>query len=84
MQKPVLGPTKTPSSVRTIPVPDGVIDVLARHVELYTPERSELLFLDDKGDPIRRNALGHAWRRLRSLRASTASRRMTAGTTPPR
>ena len=61
--KPVLGPAKTPSSVRTIPVPDGVIDVLARHVELYTPERSELQFLDGKGDPIRRNALGHAWRR---------------------
>jgi integrase len=60
---PALGPTKTPSSVRTIPVPDGVIEVLARHVEQYTPEGSELLFVDDKGDPIRRNALGHAWRR---------------------
>jgi integrase len=59
---PVLGPTKTPSSVRTIPVPQSVLDVLAYHVEQYTPKDSELLFLDDKGDPIRRNALGHAWR----------------------
>jgi integrase len=60
---PKLAPPKTPASVRTIAVPDEVLAVLAHHVERYTPEGSELLFVDDKGDPIRRNALGHAWRR---------------------
>ncbi len=62
-QTPALGPTKTPSSVRTIPVPDGVLDVLARHVEQHTPEGSELLFVDHKGDPIRRNTLSDVWGR---------------------
>jgi integrase len=60
---PTLGPTKTPSSVRTIPVPDAVIAVLARHVEQYTPRDSELLFVTENGNPIHRSLLGHVWRR---------------------
>lgn len=60
---PVLGPCKTPSSVRTIPVPDGVLDALAAHMATYEPGLLGVIFTDGKGDPIRRNALGHLWRR---------------------
>jgi integrase len=58
---PKLAPPKTPSSVRTIAVPDEVLAVLAHHVEQFTPADADLLFLDDKGDPIRRNTLGRVW-----------------------
>jgi integrase len=58
-----LGPPKTPQSVRTIPVPNAVIDELARHLEQCSPGPFGLIFTDGKADPIRRNALGHVWRR---------------------
>jgi integrase len=60
---PCLGPTKTPGSVRTIPVPQMVLDALAYHLERYGPSPDGLVFTDGKGDPIRRSALGHLWRR---------------------
>jgi integrase len=60
---PSLAPTKTESSVRTIPVPQVVLDELARHAERFGLGPDGLIFVDAKGDPIRRNALGHLWRR---------------------
>lgn len=60
---PRLGPVKTPASVRTIPVPQMVVDELALHLEQYQPGPGGLIFTDGKGDPIRRNAFGHIWRR---------------------
>ena len=60
---PRLGPVKTPASVRTIPVPQMVVDQLALHLEQYQPGPGGLIFTDAKGDPIRRNALGNLWRR---------------------
>lgn len=57
------GPCKTPSSVRTIPVPQAVLDELAAHLARFGEGPERLIFTDDKGDPIRRNALGHQWRR---------------------
>lgn len=57
------GPCKTESGVRTIPVPDIVLAELGRHFEQYGTRVDGLLFTDSKGDPIRRNALGHLWRR---------------------
>ena len=60
---PTFGPCKTASSVRTIAAPDLVLDELARHVERFGLGPDGLVFVDSKGDPIRRNALGHLWRR---------------------
>ena len=60
---PTFGLCKTESSVRTIPAPDLVLAELARHFEKYGTGTDGLLFTDSKGDPIRRNALGHVWRR---------------------
>nr|MBA3287203.1 site-specific integrase [Acidimicrobiia bacterium] len=62
-EPPRHAPVKTSSSVRTIPVPQVVLDELARHLELYSPGPGGLIFTDGKADPIRRNALGHLWRR---------------------
>jgi len=62
-EPPRHAPVKTTSSVRTIPVPRGVLDELARHLERHSPGPHGLIFTDSKGDPIRRNALGHIWRR---------------------
>ena len=36
-QPPKLAPPRTPQSVRTIPVPQGVLDELARHLERHSP-----------------------------------------------
>jgi integrase len=66
--RPTFGPPKTPASVRTVPVPQAVLDALARHLERYSPGPHGLIFTDSKRDPIRRNALGHIWRRA-ALRA---------------
>jgi integrase len=61
---PQLGPCKTESSVRTIPVPQVVLDALALHIAEYGLHADGFIFpTDGKGDPIRRSALGHLWRR---------------------
>jgi len=62
-EAPRLAPAKTTASVRTIPVPQAVLDEIARHLERYSPGPWGLIFTDGKGTPIRRNALGHVWRR---------------------
>ena len=62
-EPPRFGPVKTTSSVRTIPVPQVALDELARHLEHHSPGPHGLIFTDGKSDPIRRNALGHIWRR---------------------
>jgi len=62
-EPPRLAPTKTPASVRTIPVPSAVVDALAAHLKQFGTGELGLIFTDSKGDPIRRNALGHLWRR---------------------
>jgi integrase len=60
---PTLAPTKTETSVRTIPAGQLVLDELATHLARYQPGPDGLIFTDSKGDPIRRSALGHLWRR---------------------
>ena len=44
-------------------MPDIVLAELGRHFEQYGTCVDGLLFTDGKGDPIRRNALCHLWRR---------------------
>ncbi len=57
---PTFGPPKGEASCRTIVVPDAVLQVLSEQVRTFP---GELVFTDSKGDPIRRNAIGHVWRR---------------------
>lgn len=71
---PLFGPPKTDSSVRTVPLPDVVVDELARHVERHGIGEHELLFRDAAGRPWARNRWADVW-------SSTLTRAgITAGT----
>ena len=61
---PVFGPPKTAASVRTIPLPQTVVDVLAAHLAAYPPGPNGLVFTLERGEPISRQAMGHLWRPL--------------------
>lgn len=72
-REPFLAPPKTPQSVRTIPAAQAVFDALARHLERYGSGPDGLIFTNEDGAPIRRNGLGHVWRRA-ATRAGIADR----------
>jgi integrase len=55
------GPPKTPASVRTIPLPQVVIDALAAHLAEH-PAGGHGLVFTLAGAPITRQAFGHVWR----------------------
>ena len=57
--RPMFGPPKTAASVRTIPLPRVVVDVLAAHLAAYPTDR--LVFTLD-GLPVTRQRFGHLWR----------------------
>lgn len=59
---PVLGPTKTTASVRTIPLPNTVVAAMAAHLAAFPPGENGLVFTFDDGQPITRQAFGRAWR----------------------
>jgi integrase len=54
-----LAPPKTAASIRTIPLPDVVGEVLAQHIAAYGVEPGALLFTEDDGRPIHRAKWGH-------------------------
>jgi integrase len=55
------GPPKTPASVRTIPLPQVVVDALAAHLADHPAGEHGLVFTL-AGAPITRQAFGHVWR----------------------
>jgi integrase len=55
------GPTKTPASNRTIPLPQVVVDALAAHLRDFPAVERGLIFTLH-GEPITRYAFGHLWR----------------------
>jgi integrase len=59
---PFLAPPKTAASVRSIPLPTVVVDVLATHLAKYPPTNG-LVFASESGRPIHRTAFGRLWRR---------------------
>jgi integrase len=58
-----LAPPKTAASVRTIPLPQVVVDAMAAHLTAYPPGAGGLVFTLD-GGPITRQRFGHLWRPL--------------------
>jgi integrase len=60
--QPVLAPPKTEASVRTVPLPQIVVDVMAAHLATYPPGPEGYVFTLDDGQPITRQAFGHLWR----------------------
>lgn len=63
---PVLAPPKTDASVRTIPLPDVVLQALSSHLAAFPAVEVEgfgpLMFTDVAGEAIRRNRFGEVWR----------------------
>ncbi len=57
---PRFGPPKTAASVRTIPLPQVVVDSLAAHLAAYSAVDGLVFTLD--GLPVTRQRLGHLWR----------------------
>lgn len=59
---PVFGPPKTISSVREVPLPDFVAEVLARHLKRFKPGPEGLLFTTFRGNPWRSKTFYDEWR----------------------
>lgn len=57
------GPPKTDASMRTIPLPSTVEQVLALHCEVYDVGDDDLLFHGGRGAPLARSTFGDVWRR---------------------
>jgi len=59
--EPFLAPPKTSASVRTIPLPQVVVEALAEHLRLHPS--GGYVFVDDQGGPMRRTAFSaRVWR----------------------
>lgn len=58
---PIWGPPKTSASVRTIPLPQVVVEALVAHLAAFPVGPSGLVFTVD-GLPITRSVFGHLWR----------------------
>lgn len=59
---PTFGPPKTASSVRTIPLPQVVVDALAAHIAEFPPDLEGLLFTSGPR-PLNRDQVTKAFRR---------------------
>ncbi|KMM46520.1 integrase [Cellulomonas sp. A375-1] len=59
---PHLGPVKTASSNREIPLPQSVADALAAHLQAFPASPGELVFTTPSGRAVRRSDFGAAWR----------------------
>ncbi len=56
-----LGPPKTPSSRRTVPVPDLVLEALAEHIAAYPRGPWNLVFANTRGGCLDRRNLHRTW-----------------------
>ncbi len=60
---PMFAPPKTKASFRTIPMPDTVGFVIAEHLRNFPAGKGGLIFTTAKGEPVRRQRVGDAWRK---------------------
>ncbi len=73
-----VAPPKTDASRRTVPLPDVVIEALAKHLAAYPSD--SFVFRNTAGRPIRRNTFGDAWRRAAAATLGHASATETLNT----
>lgn len=59
---PTLVAPKTRASLRTVPVPDVVLEAVAAHLSRNPVGDSGLVFSDRQGRPLRRTRFGEVWR----------------------
>lgn len=62
----VFGPPKTDASVRTIPLPQTVVDALAVHLRTFPAGDSQLVFTRPSGHPWSRSAFAEWWGKARA------------------
>lgn len=60
---PVLGPTKTDSSNRTIPLAGFLLEALAEHLSRFPAGPGDLVLRSPAGLPLDSDRFGHQWRR---------------------
>jgi integrase len=63
-QAPTFGPPKTAASMRTLPLPDVVLEALAEHVRHFPPGPHGAVCTGSDGQLLRRSAFGNLWRRV--------------------
>lgn len=56
-----LGPPKTPSSRRTVPVPDAVLEALAEHIAAYPAGPFDVVFTNTRGAHVNRTSFHRSW-----------------------
>lgn len=61
--EPVLGPPKTESSHRTIPLAGFLLDALADHLRRFPARPGQLVLRSPTGLPLDSDRFGHQWRR---------------------
>ena len=61
---PFLGPPKTDASYRSVPLPDVVLHALVAHLADYPAGRDDLVFTNDRSEPINRTRFSDVWRRV--------------------
>jgi integrase len=61
--EPQFGPPKTPSSVRTLPLPNVILEALSTRLAAHPAGSAGLVFTDAQGRPWRRNRWYERWRR---------------------
>lgn len=64
-QAPQFGPPKTPSSERTVPLPDLAADAIRHHLDAYGTGREGLIFHRADGAPISRALFNAQFRRIK-------------------
>lgn len=62
---PRFGPPKTPASIRTVPLPQTVVDAIARHLEQYGEGDDRLIVHRPDGRPWRRTRFHEHWEKAR-------------------
>ena len=89
-RSPVLAPTKTSSSNRSVPLADFVVDALSGHLARFQREPGDLVLLEPSGHPVASSRFGHQWRpaveaagapglRFHDLRHTYASTLLSSG-----
>lgn len=64
---PKFGPPKTPKSNRVIPIPDDLVEDLARHIDTYGLGRDGLVFTARDKGPVRKTTFnGGAWEKAKT------------------
>jgi integrase len=58
------GPPKTGSSNRMIPMPQTVVDELARHLAAFPTDETGLVFRNERGAKVKANSFSWQWQRM--------------------